>query len=320
MMLRVTHHYARLRARIAGAGRAQPRAPIDRARANAAAARAIAGATLVRERSDRTDDVRIPVIVCSWDRAERIPRMLRGLAHSVGVKADVYVWNNRAESHGALVSSLSDMAGPMPRTTIAASELNIGGFGRFYWARELAQRYPFVVFVDDDQLLDPFALRDLVAESRPGTIRSVWAFTFSNRVEYWHRTQVAPGALAKYAGTGGMIADSSIFTDDALFECPASGWFMEDLWLSHYAHTVRGWPLYRSAAEIGMIFDGKDQYANLKHAKNRFFRELNRDGTWADVPAIPRQTRRSAVGAAIAPATSVTPELADTRTPGPGSR
>jgi hypothetical protein len=53
--------------------------------------------------------------------------------------------------------------------------------------------------------------------------------------------------------------------------------------LSHYAETVRGWRLFRSEAEIGMLLDGKDQYHSLVHAKNEFYRELNKDGRWFDM-------------------------------------
>ena len=62
----------------------------------------------------------------------------------------------------------------------------------------------------------------------------------------------------KYVGTGGMVADTGVFTDDALFACPPRYWFMEDIWLSYYARAVRGWQLYRSSAEIGMIHDEKN--------------------------------------------------------------
>jgi hypothetical protein len=115
-------------------------------------------------------------------------------------------------------------------------------------------------------------------------------------------------APAKYLGTGGMIADSSIFTDDALFRCPGKYWFIEDVWLSYFAAAVHGWRLYRSHAEIGLMLDDLGQTRRLSELKNAFFRHLNKDPRWGDpgnantgrlVPAQPRRpaeqrTRESA--------------------------
>jgi hypothetical protein len=240
----------------------------------------------------------VPVVMCVWNRLDRVVKVLRTVEQSLDVRAEVYLWNNRFDAGAELAAELQANAACIPRTTVANCAVNIGGFGRFYWARELAVHHPFVVFIDDDQVLDPFALRTLVDEHRARTLHAVWAFRFKNRSDYWSRQHLAGGAEAKYLGTGGMIADSSIFADDALFRCPGKYWFIEDVWLSYFAAAVYGWRLYRSHAEIGLMLDDLGQTRRLRELKNAFFRHLNKDPRWGDpsnanngrlVPAQPRR-------------------------------
>lgn len=291
-------HLSAMKSRARRTARDLRRPPIDRTLANEVAARAIAEAVLVSSTElIEADDgdasaPTVPVVVCLWDRLDRLPRLLRSVQHSVGVRPQIYLWNNRADAVDRVLDDVrSASSAPV---MVATSALNIGGFGRFYWARELADRHPFVVFLDDDQLVDGFALAELVRDARPQTLQAVWAFSFDNHREYWRRRQVRPGEPARYLGTGGMVADASIFTDAALFGCPEQYWFVEDLWLSYYARAVRGWHLVRSHAEIGMIFDGKDQYRSLRQAKSDFFRELSRDARWREpLPGVTLPAPRS---------------------------
>jgi hypothetical protein len=283
---------ARTRAR---AVRKRSRRPvIDRHRAHAAALAALADAQVVVDapaaeikQGSRTREapapLRVPVVMCVWNRLERVTPILCSIERSFGVQADVYLWNNRPDATGRIVAELRGAGHSLPKVTMATSSLNIGGFGRFYWAREIAKRHPYVVFIDDDQVLGHRALHDLVQEHAPLSIHSVWAFRFKNRNEYWSRRHVGRGEQAKYVGTGGMIADSSIFADDGLFRCPSRYWFMEDIWLSYYAQAVRGWNLYRSAAEIGMMLDDRGLTAVMRPAKQLCFRELNKDSRWRDL-------------------------------------
>lgn len=284
-----------------------PTSEINEPLATSVARRAIAGAVSFGIPDDGEDArPRIPVVMCLWDRLDRLPKTLRSLQHSLGVRADVYLWNNRGAAADRVLRDVrrsceSSSAGSAPRVTVATSEVNIGGFGRFYWARELAARHPFVVFLDDDQMLDAFSLGELAAEATPRAMRAVWAYRFESRTHYWRRRQVGPGEPAQYLGTGGMVADSSVFLDDAVFGCPPRYWFVEDLWLSYVARAKLGWSLRRSRAEIGMIFDGKNQLRDLRQTKDEFFRMLAQDPRWlhSDGPADadPRVPAQRAVGA-----------------------
>jgi len=87
--------------------------------ANEVAARAIAEAVLVSSTElIEADDgdasaPTVPVVVCLWDRLDRLPRLLRSVQHSVGVRPQIYLWNNRAD---AVDRVLDDVRSAFQRT------------------------------------------------------------------------------------------------------------------------------------------------------------------------------------------------------------
>jgi hypothetical protein len=201
------------------------------------------------------------------------------------VPCDLYLWNNdltKADEIATAVAAAPDGPGQI---VVAHSPVNIGGFGRFFWARELAAANPYVLFVDDDEILDDETVATFRSEAAPGRILSAWGFRFRQRRNYWRRLPVAAGEPAKYCGTGGMASDSRVFVDERLFRCPESYWFCEDIWLSYFASTAMGWGLFKSAAEVGWLLDDAAQYPGLQKKKSRFFRMLNRRGGWIDPTA-----------------------------------
>ncbi len=162
--------------------------------------------------------------------------------------------------------------------TIHHSEINIGGFGRFELASQLAGATDRVVFIDDDVNFSNDALQRLCEEYQPRTIRSFYAFQLNNPADYFARTVLDPGHKADYCGTGGMICDSSIFKEKGLFACPKEYWFIEDLWLSYYAKHIMGWELYKSGADISIMPDQKNQWYGLRDKKSAFLKYLTQQG------------------------------------------
>jgi hypothetical protein len=158
------------------------------------------------------------------------------------------------------------------------SKRNIGGFGRFYIGRKVAVHHPYVVFLDDDQVGGPDFIASIAAEFTPKTARGTWAFRFIGTSRYSDRVPARPGERVKYCGTGGMICDSTVFLQDAVFRCPRRFWFVEDLWLSYYVDQVLAWPMYKSGARLRIEADEQDQFHLLHPAKRKFFRYLVRRG------------------------------------------
>lgn len=213
--------------------------------------------------------------MCTYKRPERLAITLEQLEAQEGVKVKLYIWNNNPEISGQVdeIVSRSQL-----EVQVHHNPDNVGGFGRFYKASEIAEDFPFIVTIDDDVNFGPHAIKTLVNEFKPNTIHSFFAFKLINAHDYFDRTVSHPGETADYCGTGGEIIDSSIFKNQRLFECPEKYWFLEDLWLCFVAKQ-NGWELYKSAADLHLDEgDFKDQWLQLKPLKTEFLEYLVNQG------------------------------------------
>jgi hypothetical protein len=219
---------------------------------------------------------RVPVVMCTWKRIDRLPRTLEMLAEQE-TPATLYVWNNNrreAERVDALLA-----ASAIPAQVVHCSR-NIGCFGRFYVARELAGAHEAVLFIDDDQDFGPSMVADQLASFEPASLAGWWAFTYlPSARSHGERSRVeTPLEPAEYVGVGGMVADARIFGDSGLFRCPRRYWFVDDMWLSFFATRIRGWRLRRSLADFRFAADDQDLDLTLGVTKIRMFRYLKRRG------------------------------------------
>jgi hypothetical protein len=229
----------------------------------------MAYATLIEPR-------RVPIVMCTWKRIDRLPRTLEMLAEQE-TPATLYVWNNNSRESERVDTLLAES--PVPAQVVHSSR-NIGSFGRFYLARELASAYHALLFIDDDQDFGPSMVTDQLSSFEPASLAGWWAFTYLPTARsHGERTRVeTPLAAAEYVGVGGMVADAQIFSDPALFRCPRRYWFVDDMWLSFFASQIRGWQLRRSLAEFWFVPDGQDLDLTLGVTKIRMFRYLKRRG------------------------------------------
>jgi hypothetical protein len=180
------------------------------------------------------------------------------------------IWDNSSPPHPETVDKI--VSGARIPVTVHHCSRNIGGFGRFYLTREAANAgHQRVVFVDDDQDFGPSAVRELVTACPDQAVVSRWAWRIN--AHYGDRERAAPGERADYAGTCGMAADVSVFTELGLFACPRRFWFVEDLWLSGYAHRT-GRPVLAAKADIVEVADGRNQNDSLGWVKRRLWRSL----------------------------------------------
>lgn len=219
---------------------------------------------------------KVPVVMCAFNRPERFGRTLEELEAQQNVKPILYVWNNNPEIAEQLESIASTST---LEIHFYHSDKNIGGFGRFYQAKKLADIYPSIVMIDDDVSIGPSALETLILEHTPQTIRSFFAFKLINATNYFDRIEGNDGGEVDYCGTGGTIVDSTIFTQDILYECPQQYWYIEDLWLSYVASHVLGWKLLKSGVDMHLDEgDYKDQWLTLKEKKSIFLQYLIEKG------------------------------------------
>lgn len=225
----------------------------------------------------------VPVVMCVWKRIEFLPTTIALLERQVGVRPELHLWVNNADVADEVrrLGAASSL-----RVHVTVSRKNVGGIGRFHVARELAAHHSYVVFIDDDQSFDEHALRVLLDEARPRTIVAQYAFQLECPHSYWHRRLPRPSDWVQYAGTGGMVADTSIFEDERAIACPDRFNFVEDLWLSYVAEHELGWRLVRSGARFVQVDDGRNQWSAMPtDLKSEFLRHLV-DRGWR-VPARP---------------------------------
>ena len=221
---------------------------------------------------------RTPVIMCAWKRVDRLGRTLELLANQ-DAPATLYVWNNNRREADRIDILLTES--PIPAQSLHCNR-NIGSFGRFYVAHDLADRHDVVLFIDDDQEFGSSMVADQLASFGPRSLAGWWAFTYRPGAwTYAERDRVEePFDRADYVGVGGMVADAAVFTDPALFRCPRRYWFVDDMWLSFFATQIHGWELRRSLANFEFANDGQDLDLTLAATKVRMFRYLKRRG-WA---------------------------------------
>lgn len=219
----------------------------------------------------------LPVIVCLWNRPERIDAILDELAAQTGVsQVRLLLWNNarRQSRHYRNAIARHPLGDAIGSVEFVDSVMNVGGLARFLLFRRLRRsgyRGP-VIMLDDDQVIGSTFFAELVRRYRARSYVGVWAFR--QVTGYWDREELADGEAATYVGTGGSICDSSIVDESDFFSAlPARYLFIEDLWLSHRARAA-GWRLEKADLGFTFVLSEADQFHGLGELKEEFYRYL----------------------------------------------
>ena len=221
--------------------------------------------------------MRVPIVMCTWQRIERLPITLELLTTQSCNDFDLFIWNNNSEYVAPIDALVGSREWPYPIAIHHSSE-NVGGFGRFFWCKKLVgtSDCSHVIFLDDDQEFSSELVSGFLREAAPRTISSRWSYRFVRNGSYWNRLRAKEGEEAHYCGTCGMIMDISLFKDEKFFsECPMRFRLgMEDLWLSFYAQHVLEWRLVASSVKVRTIADERDTYLKIRGAKVEFLEYL----------------------------------------------
>lgn len=217
----------------------------------------------------------VAVVVCLWNRPERLTTILSILDAQRGARpVRLLLWNNqpRDSRHYRHAIETFVASGSLSSVEYFDSPHNIGGMARFVVARHLVSRGYLGGFLmmDDDQNFGPSFVKDLLRVSAPRSVAGVWAWT--NSGAYWNRHQVrTTGAHADHVGTGGSVCDSAIVNDPNFFlGIPAPYLFMEDMWMTHYA-ARNGWTLSMVESPFTFALSARDQGHALFDRKEHFF-------------------------------------------------
>lgn len=224
----------------------------------------------------------LKLIMCQWKRTDIIKKVLNKLNKQTDMNFELYIWNN------SKINIDTECKGKF-NIYIYDSENNIGGMGRFYLTHYLLKRdsFKYVIFFDDDQLLPDDFVTTCRQFKKEKTAYSWYGRVFYKDQPYTYvkkdNNQIIDYNRLKefdYGGTGGMIVDTSVFSDDAFyFTMPKEYLFVEDLWLSYYSTINMNYKFLKLPVQIKNIKDGKDQYNSLIDLKNIML-EYCRNNGW----------------------------------------
>jgi glycosyltransferase involved in cell wall biosynthesis len=222
----------------------------------------------------------LPVIMCTWKRVDGFEKVVNQLNKQTFKRFKLFVWNNNTElkKEFEYVLELAEF-----EYEIFHSLDNIGGFGRFYYAKKLRRKpglMDYCVFIDDDQTFGNELLSTFYNEREYNVIKSQWGWRFSGFDYYSNRIAASVGEEIHYAGTGGMIADMRVFEDDELFLCEKEYWYVEDLWLSYFANKKHGYKLRKSGAIVKNGDDEHSLYRRVINIKTPMLKYLINDKGW----------------------------------------
>ena len=218
---------------------------------------------------------KIAIIMCTWQRIENYERTLKLLSIQNRKDFDFFVWNNNKDISHDLKSISSNFSTSL-NILIENSHENIGGFGRFKMASEIADKYDIIIFIDDDQIFNENMVNRFFTEYDNNSLKSRWAWRF-NGVNYTNRTKInKAGVKVHYCGTGGMVIPAWVFKRKEIFEIPKEFLFIEDLWLSFVCDHFLKMDVIsiEDNGFIKQIVDNKDQYKGLMNKKNIFMKYL----------------------------------------------
>lgn len=235
--------------------------------------------TTIRSRAlyGRRSKKNLPVVICLWNRLDRVPDILAELdKQDTSRKLDVYFWNNNRPQKTKVEKVLVEYKpqGAIGSISLYNSLRNLGGIGRFYTLRWVRTKYqaPYAVMFDDDENVSTRFIEDLLAKANPRTYASLWSFRINGT--YWDREELHDNESADYCGTGGSIIDCSAFDSKALItDLPDRYTFIEDLWLS-WVLKQSGWELKKIETPVEFTDHGNNQFHALAAKKDEFYRYL----------------------------------------------
>jgi len=224
---------------------------------------------------------KIAVIMCTWKRLNRLTITLDLLLKQNNKDFTFYIWNNNKEIQNQ-VNIICESYRSFLDIKINHSESNIGGIGRFEYAKIVSDIHDIVIFIDDDQEFNENMVSIFKNEYSEKKLKSRWAWRF-NGDNYTNRTKISDGGCpVHYCGTGGLVVSSKIFKLDIVFQIPEEFKFIEDLWLSYVCDSILGFDL-ESIEDSGFIYqtvDGLDQFNSLIPMKNKFMNYLLTERKW----------------------------------------
>ena len=209
---------------------------------------------------------KLAVIMCTWKRINFLSDTIKMLESQTIKDFSLFIWNNNSNINKQIEEIVKKTN---INIEVYNSNENIGGIGRFYYAKKINKEYDKILIIDDDQKFSNKFVEQMLSYYDTKSIVSWWGWKINN--SYFNRERKINLENVDYCGTGGMILPSKIFDNEIIFNIPKKYQFIEDLWLSFVAKYQLDYNLKGCKADIEIIVDGNDQYVNLKKIKEELY-------------------------------------------------
>ena len=221
----------------------------------------------VKERS------KVAVILCVFVRLENLEMTLNKIKDQTNKDFDFYICDNSNKEQKVIGLIKKHTTNLGVNLSIKSYKNEFKQFSRFLLARDLAEDgYEKIIFFDDDEILPLTFIDECLTQYEPGTVKTFWAHKI-NKI-YKKKIKLENDEIGNYAGTGGLICDSSIFLNEDFFDCPEEYWIIDDLWLSFYLLKYTDYKIKALKTDIKFINDAKATFLKLKQLKQEFSEEF----------------------------------------------
>lgn len=207
------------------------------------------------------------LIMCTYIRFENLQTTLDCIRKQTNKDFDFYIVDN-SNRHEKLLGYLQKFG-----KDINVNVHNYGNefkqFGRFLLARDLAEQgYEKIIFIDDDEIIPDTFIQECHDQYDPRSVKTFWGHMVGQ--VYKRKIKLEKGEFGNYAGTGGLVCNSSLFLNDDFFDCPEEYWIIDDLWLSFYILKFTDLKIEELKTNISFIKDNKATFLTVGNLKQEF--------------------------------------------------
>ena len=207
------------------------------------------------------------LIMCTYIRFENLKVTLECIRKQTNKDFDFYIVDN-SNKHEKLLGYLKKFGNGID-VTVHNYQNEFKQFSRFLLARDLAEQgYEKIIFIDDDEVIPDTFIQECHDQYEPDKVKSFWGHMVED--VYNRKIKLEKNEYGNYAGTGGLICQSSLFLNDDFFDCPEEYWIIDDLWLSFYILKFTDLKIKELKTNINFIKDDKATFLTLGDLKQEF--------------------------------------------------
>lgn len=214
-------------------------------------------------------NLKIAVVMLTWQRLEKLPASLEMLSHQTNKNFTVYISNSNPDKTDVVEEAVAQYSQKLD-ITLKHDSNSMFSFRRLFIGKDLAEKgFDVIFFLDDDVIIPKDYIEQCLAHYEPNSYKSAYAWKFlGNETNYYrNRTRIKETvSRVHYCGTAVAVIDAKFFLNDGIFSPPREAYKIEDLWMSYYADHILKWKLGYIPVE-GLTIGGNDAVALSRSVK-----------------------------------------------------